>query len=355
MSEYIEVVLSSRPQNRISQPSSYFPSSTFNGYNEGNLKHESKPSASAERRDALHELRYRIESSIDLEFRDKSFCGDDGFLQRFIYASKGDVDVAYNLMKNYLRFKQNNRNLLNDLNIFDERIQIAIMDGNPAVLEQRDRRGRKVLTFTAAHWNVSKYSIHDIYRALLLTLDKLLEDVQNQMLGFVIVVDWTNCTLQQSLSFTPSTLKLLIDGLQVSINYNTLPNSPRITYLHAIFILLFLKDCMPVKFKGIHFIAQPYYVDMVLTVIKPFIREKMKERFHMHGTNMSSLHKIIAKDVLPPELGGEAANHNCLEWFNFLVHSSQMSETPNSYRLIKTNVYSTTANHSSISTTTKSI
>lgn len=91
-------------------------------------------------------------------------------------------------------------------------------------------------------------------------------------------------------------------------------------------------------------------MDVVLAVIRPFIRDKIKERFYMHGMNMSSLHRIIAKDVLPSEFGGEATHHNCLDWFNFLVYSSQMSEIPNTYRLIKTNVYSTTNNFNFIRT-----
>ena len=39
-----------------------------------------------------------------------------------------------------------------------------------------------------------------------------------------------------------------------------------------------LQDCFPAKFKGFHFINQPWYVEMALTVIKPFLKEKSKNR-----------------------------------------------------------------------------
>lgn len=214
MSEYYEVILNPQIKaNKIASYKTYFERAEFNG----NVKN--KIANSEKDYNVLSQLRQLIESSIDLEFRDKSFCSDDGFLQRFIYASKRDAQRAFQLLKNYIRYKETNRVLLNNLNIFDDKIQLAIKDGNPAVLKERDRRGRKVITFTASHWNVRKYSLHDIYRALLLTLDKLLEDVQNQMLGIVVLVDWTNCTMQQSCSLSPSVLKTMTHGLQVNITH----------------------------------------------------------------------------------------------------------------------------------------
>ncbi|XP_059221311.1 clavesin-2 [Stomoxys calcitrans] len=255
-------------------------------------------------------------SSLNYALKEKSFCNDDSFLYRFLHARKFDCDSAMELLIKYLQYKQNNVQILRDINIFDEHIQLALRDGNPGLLSQRDRRGRKVVTFTAANWNTNKYRLQDIYRALLLTLDKLLEDVQNQALGFVIIVDWTNFTYRQSTHLTPKILKTMIEGLQ---------------------------DCMPIKFKGIHFIAQPWYVELALSVIKPFFKENIKERFYVHGTNLNSLHELVCKDILPSELGGETPNVNNLDWYHSLLDSSQSTEehaTNKPYRIIKDIVYS---------------
>lgn len=102
---------------------------------------------------------------------------------------------------------------------------------------------------------------------------------------------------------------------------------------------LSFQDCFPAKFKAIHFIAQPWYVDIALAVIKPFLNSKTCERFHLHGTNLSTLHDCLAKDILPPELGGEGPSVNTLDWYHYLLESSQTTETPKSYRLIETTVY----------------
>lgn len=96
---------------------------------------------------------------------------------------------------------------------------------------------------------------------------------------------------------------------------------------------------MPVKFKGIHFISQPWYVELTLTAIKPFLKDKIRKRIHVHGSNLNSMHQLICKDILPPELGGEGPCVNNLDWIHFLVECSQSSDIPKEYRISKTVVY----------------
>lgn len=206
MSEYFEISV-----NRA-YPHRGLPTYFDNGMTNGKTNQNS----SKNHQYLLKKFNDMAASSLNLALKEKSFCSDDSFLSRFLYARKFDCDAAMELLIKYLQYKQNNAQILKEINIFDEQIQLALRDGNPGLLNQRDRRGRKVVTFTAANWNTSKYSLQDIYRALLLTLDKLLEDVQNQALGFVVIVDWTNFTYKQSTYLTPKILKTMIEGLQVS-------------------------------------------------------------------------------------------------------------------------------------------
>ncbi|XP_037961130.1 clavesin-2-like [Teleopsis dalmanni] len=274
----------------------------------------------------LQVFKDKIGASINLALRDKSCCSDNSFLNRFLFARKFQCDEALQLLINYFSYKERNKGLLQKINIFDESIQLALRDGNPAVLTQRDRRGRKVITFSCSNWDPTKYTIEDVYRAILLSLDKLLENASNQSLGFVVIVDWTNFTFKQSAQLSPKTLKLMIEGLQ---------------------------DCMPIKFKGIHFIAQPWYVDVALAVIKPFLNDKIKQRLIIHGTNLTTLHNLISKDILPPDLGGEGPSINTLDWYHYLLESSQIVESPRSYRLIETAVYSKVPRNTEELTNTK--
>ncbi|XP_055596826.1 clavesin-2-like [Uranotaenia lowii] len=253
---------------------------------------------STDRSRALIALKELIGASMDYALKDKSCFQDDEFLFRFLYARKFNVDDAFQLIINYHAYRQKNSALLQRLSVLDENIQLALRDGFPGVLPNRDRRGRKVLVFLAANWDYSSYSLVTVYRALLLSLEKLLEDKQNQANGFVVIVDWTNFSFRQSSNLNPKVLKLMIEGLQ---------------------------DCFPVRFKAIHFIGQPWYVEAALAVIRPFLKEKTRERIKLHGGNLSTLHECIARDILPTELGGEGPTFNPLNWYHDLLESSQIS------------------------------
>lgn len=86
--------------------------------------------------------------------------------------------------------------------------------GLPGVLKEKDRQGRCLLLLTASNWDCS-YSLLTIYRAMLLCLDNLTNDLHNQANGFVVIVDWTEFSYKQTAQLKPSILRLMIEGLQV--------------------------------------------------------------------------------------------------------------------------------------------
>lgn len=134
------------------------------------------------------------------------------------------------------------------------------------------------------------------FRSILYSLEFLTNEVHNQANGFVIIVDWTEFSFRQGTNLKPSVLKLMIEGLQ---------------------------DCFPARFKGIHFIGQPWYVETALAVIKPFLKDKIKQRIYVHGNNLSTLHEYVARDILPAELGGEQPSYNPEIWLNKLLEAEK--------------------------------
>lgn len=102
--------------------------------------------------------------------------------------------------------------------------------------------------------NQSKYTIETIYRSLIISLEYLLSDEKNQLFGFIFIVDWTNFKLQDYIDTSPKILKLLIDGFQ---------------------------DSFPARIRAVHFIGQPWYINSILTVVKPFLKEKTRQKVNI--------------------------------------------------------------------------
>lgn len=63
-----------------------------------------------------------------------------------------------------------------------------------------------------------RYTLVDILRAILLSLEAMIEDPELQVNGFVLIIDWSNFTFKQASKLTPSMLRLAIEGLQVKVD-----------------------------------------------------------------------------------------------------------------------------------------
>lgn len=59
-------------------------------------------------------------------------------------------------------------------------------------------------------------SFIDILRAILLSLEVLIENPELQINGFTLIIDWSNFSFKQASKLTPNILKLAIEGLQVT-------------------------------------------------------------------------------------------------------------------------------------------
>ncbi|XDV41413.1 hypothetical protein PO909_010291 [Leuciscus waleckii] len=128
---------------------------------------------------------------------------DDAFILRFLRAQ-------------YFEYRQQNLDMFKNLKATDPGIKQALKDGFPGVLSNLDRYGRKILVLFAANWDQSRYTFVDILRAILLSLEAMIEDPELQVNGFVLIIDWSNFTFKQASKLTPSMLRLAIEGLQVT-------------------------------------------------------------------------------------------------------------------------------------------
>ena len=125
------------------------------------------------------------------------------------------MDEAFRLYTRYFEYRQNNKNLFKKFEASEAGIKDALLDGLPGVLPGTDHRGRRIIVLYSANWDNTRYGLAAIYRAILLTLEKLIDEESCQINGFVVIVDWSEFTFKQSSWLNPRVLKLMIEGLQV--------------------------------------------------------------------------------------------------------------------------------------------
>ncbi|KAK0094411.1 hypothetical protein PV326_010947 [Microctonus aethiopoides] len=233
--------------------------------------------------------------SVDLKH-----CTDE-YITRFLLARKYRCEQTAALIAAYQAQILHRQDIFGNLTARDPALQRALRAGIPGVLPARDRKGRCVLVILASQWDPIAVPGLSVQRALFLVLETLIQDPRNQQCGFVAVVDWSGFSLRQGSALGAAAVRNLIAAL---------------------------RGRFPARFKAIHFLSPPLYVQATLALVKPFLDDKTRHKIYLHGNNLSTLHEHLPTDILPAELGGTGPAFNPGLWAEPVIHSA-MKEAEN--------------------------
>ncbi|KZC14224.1 Clavesin-1 [Dufourea novaeangliae] len=240
-------------------------------------------------RDGIQALKKYLEEDKTLYFKT-----DDEFLMIFLRPCKFYAQSAYELMKRVAEFKEKNASLFDNLMPTDEKV--AFLEYNVVnVLKGRDHKGRRVLQVNPGKtWDPSKVSADQILRLLYLIHDVAMLEPETQIYGTVVIMDFDGLTMKQVMGLTPS---------------------------FSMKLLHFIQEAMPLRLKEVHIVKQPFLFNMVWTMFKPFVKEKLKKRMFFHGHKMSSLHTHIPSSHLPKNYSGDLPeiNYTGADWYPTLL------------------------------------
>ncbi|XP_078665274.1 alpha-tocopherol transfer protein-like isoform X1 [Branchiostoma floridae x Branchiostoma belcheri] len=220
----------------------------------------------------IQALRDMINARPDINSRT-----DDGFLLRFLRARKFDYDRAFKLLENYYQARANTPE------IFEKFLPSAITHvldkAIVTVLPGRDKEGRKLVVFRPGKWDPAAWPIYDNARTLIMSLEKIIEDEETQVNGLMMIME--------------------VSGLTANHAYHIGPR-------YASTMTNIIQEAFPARIKGMHFVNESPIFDGIFAVLRPFMKEKLKQRIRMHGTVFETLHEHTGTEILPTELGGDA-------------------------------------------------
>ncbi|XP_064107321.1 alpha-tocopherol transfer protein-like isoform X2 [Macrobrachium nipponense] len=160
----------------------------------------------------------------------------------------------------------------------DKRLRAILEMGCVLPLPGYDNQGRKIILSRTPNIAVDAQGFADGVKAFLILLDVWRdEDEQASVTACVTVEDCTNFTMQWAALFNLNLMKKM----------------------HTLF-----EEGYPMRPKGLNYINTPAAFDTVFNIFKSFMKEKMKKRIHIHGSDLESLYKEVPKECLPVEYGG---------------------------------------------------
>ncbi|XP_065830711.1 retinaldehyde-binding protein 1-like [Oscarella lobularis] len=234
------------------------------------------------RQTKIDELRRRIDEFEGDESVFVDSRRDDAFLVRFLRARKFDVDRAFTQYKSYFEYRKNHPEIFKEMTL--EKVAPFLRSGT-FTIGNRTTEGAQIIYMDISKMHVAEFSNDYSLRALAFCLDVLIESQETQVNGF-----------RDVLSMGKNDVKKMIE---------------------------FVQDCFPARFKGIHILHQPWYVTIILTLMKPFLKKKMKERLHFHGYDYTAFHKVIDPEHLPESMGGNLPEVDPELWIDYLTEKSR--------------------------------
>lgn len=137
---------------------------------------------------------------------------DSSFLLRFLRAKKFSITAVQEAIERYIMLRQTfdsavfiNVNLEEEPNVLD-----LLNRGMLIPLPQRDAQGRRVLLIQPRVFDAQKHTFRDLIRLFTITTDILTEDEENQIHGFVYLIDAAGTSLQLLTLVTPKEAVRLI-------------------------------------------------------------------------------------------------------------------------------------------------
>ena len=158
---------------------------------------------------------------------------------------------------------------------------VAINLGVMTLLEATDPSGRSLVYWDPSHLDSSKYTTESMVRAFWYVLHAALEPKQAQQRGIIILVDPQRASMSQ---FDSTIGKLFMSAMS---------------------------GVLPLRMSGIHICYPPYFVNLVLPLVKLFMPERLQKRIRFHSGNPQTevLPKLaqefgLTADMLPVAIGG---------------------------------------------------
>lgn len=212
---------------------------------------------------------------------------DDAYLLQYLRARKFNVKKAFQLMQNYHQVKKSYSDIYDT---FDSEILNKARASKAAYcLPYRDEDGCVVLVMKLNRWDPGEFSLAEALTYLTVVLLYCIEDPATEVCGTRVLVDVQGASLRQMRAITPRFLHLLSRAL---------------------------RNCLPIRFKGIHIYNESQIFQYIWSLLKLLLTEKIKNRVHFHGDNQKQLQKYIPKAILPTEDYGGDNPSDVAAWFN---------------------------------------
>lgn len=203
---------------------------------------------------------------------------DDGRLRTFLRGCKFSLEKVKKKLDMYYTMRNAVPEFFNDRDIDRPELKEIMDNCHVPPLPNLTPNGRRVTILRAMDKDIPTPNASESMKLVMMIGDIRLVEESVGVAGDVFIFDAVAASPKHLPKFTPQILKKFFICVQ---------------------------EAYPAKIKEIHIINVSPLVDSLVNFVKPFLKEKIRNRIYMHS-NIDDLYKFVPKNILPTEYGGDA-------------------------------------------------
>ncbi|XP_076242610.1 alpha-tocopherol transfer protein-like [Calliopsis andreniformis] len=203
---------------------------------------------------------------------------DDQRLMTFLRGSKFSLEKCKRKLDMYFTMRAAIPEFFSNRDVNKPEIREILKYVQIPPLPGLTKNGRRVIVMRGIDKNVPTPNVAEAMKLVLMIGDVRLKEESSGVAGDVYILDASVATPSHFAKFTPAIVKKF---------------------------LVCVQEAYPVKLKEVHVVNVSPLVDTIVNFVKPFIKEKIRNRIFMHS-DMNTLYDYIPREILPEEYGGDA-------------------------------------------------
>lgn len=162
-------------------------------------------------------------------------------------------------------------------------VERLFRSGSYTILPEADDRGRRILSMDMKVLvpfveSLGKAKMRALLVAIFGMLETLMGDARAQVYGVVVVADLDGCQMKTFGYLSVAQYLMSLDLCQ---------------------------NCYPIRAKGMYVVREPWYVKGLFNVVRPFMKDAVKDNLLCFGNDIEKIHRFISKKALPLKYGGD--------------------------------------------------
>ena len=128
----------------------------------------------------------------------------------------------------------------------------------------------KINFIIVGQWDIRVCNLDDAFRLFVYCLQRAIAEMETQINGVVLIMDFKDFTLHQAKHVTLAFLKKFASLIQVLSNNCNLFS--RLAFLRS------SQDVFPIRCMGINVVHEPCVLKILVSMIWPFLSQKIRDR-----------------------------------------------------------------------------